>query len=99
MPYSVGAPGTGTLTLTASGTNASDPGSYSVPIVSYGVSVTPDGATAATRTANTGGYSESFTVTNTGSASNTFSFGCSGASGLTCGTVPGSVSLAANGQT
>src|SRR6266545_5384276 len=83
MPYSVVAPGTGTLTLTANGTNASDPGSFSVPIVSFGVTVTPDGGTAATRTPNTGGYSESFTVTNTGSGSNTFSFSCSGAGGVT----------------
>ncbi len=97
MPYSVGAPGTGTLTLTASGTNAGDAGSYAVPIVSYGVSVTPDGGTAATRDANTGGYSESFTVTNTGSASNTFSFSCSGANGVICGSVPGPVTLAGNG--
>src|SRR6266568_2517513 len=94
MPYSVGAPGTGTLTLTATGTNASDPGSYSVPIVSYGVTVTPDGGTAATRTANTGGYSESFTVTNTGSGSNTFSFTCTGTGGVTCGTLPSPVPLA-----
>src|SRR6266545_6586861 len=98
MPYSVGAAGTGTLTLTASGTNASDPGSFSVPIVSYGVTVTPDGGTAATRTANTGGYSESFTVTNTGSSSNTFSFSCSGAGGVTCGTVPSTIPLASGAQ-
>ena len=100
MPYSVGAGGgTGTLTLTATGTGVSDPGSYSVPIVSYGVSVTPDGSTAATRTANTGGYSESFTVTNTGSASNTYSFSCSGVGGVTCGTAPAAVTLGAGAQT
>jgi len=99
MPYSVGAPGTGTLTVTASGTNASDPGSYSVPIVSYGVSLTPDGGTAPTRTANTGGYSETFTVLNTGSASNTFSFTCSGVGGVTCGTAPAAVTLGAGLQT
>ncbi len=99
MPYSVGAPGTGTLTLTASGTNASDGGSYSVPIVSYGVSVTPDGGTAPTRAANTGGYSETFTVTNTGSASNTFTFFCGGAGGVTCGTVPAAVTVGAGLQT
>lgn len=97
MPYSVGTPGTGTLTLTASGTNASDAGSYSVPIVSYGVAVTPDVGAAPTRTANTGGHSQTFTVTNTGSAANTFSFSCSGVGGVMCGTVPGAVSPAANG--
>jgi RHS repeat-associated protein len=99
MPYSVGAPGTGTLTLTATGTNTSDPGSYSVPIVGYGVAVTPDGGTAPSRTANTGGHSESYTVQNTGTASNTFTFSCTGATGVTCGTLPGPVVLNAGAQT
>jgi RHS repeat-associated protein len=98
-PYSVGAPGTGTLSLSAAGTNASDGGSYSVPVVAYGVAVTPDGATAATRQANTGGYSESFTVQNTGSASNTYSFSCTGSSNVTCGPNPPAVTLAAGAST
>jgi len=99
MPYSVGAPGTGIFYFTASGTNSNDNGSYSVPIVSYGVAVTPDNGAAPTRTANTGGYSETFTVQNTGSANNTFTFSCTGAGGVTCGTVPASVPLSAGGQT
>jgi RHS repeat-associated protein len=99
MLYSVGAPGTGTLTLTASGTNASDGGSYSVPIVSYGVTVTPDGGITANRPQNTSGYSEIFSVTNIGSGSNTFTFSCGGTGGVTCGTVPAAVTLASNGQT
>lgn len=95
MPYSVGAPGTGTLTLTASGTSASDPGSYSVPIIAYGVSVTPDGQLAATRFAG-GGYSETFVVLNTGSVQNTYSFTCAGSGGVVCGTTPSPVQLNAN---
>ena len=84
MPYSVGAPGTGTLTLTATGTNASDAGSYSVPIVSYGVSVTPDGAAAPSRPQNTTGYTAVFTVRNTGTGSNTYTLGCSTSGPVTC---------------
>ena len=104
MPYSVGAAGTGTLTLTANGIAgaATNPGSYSVPITAattFGVSVLPDGGAAASRTANTGGYSETFMVQNTGSGSNTYSFTCAGAGGVTCGTLPGSVTLAASAST
>ncbi len=99
MPFSVGAPGTGTLTLIASGTNASDPGSYSILVIGYGVSVTPDGGAAPARPPNTGGHSEPFTVTNTGTATNTYSFTCSGAGGVTCGTAPTAVSLGAGAQT
>src|SRR5260221_576379 len=97
MPYSVGAPGMGTLSLLASGPGGSATGNYGVPIVSYGVAVTPDGGTATTRTPNTGGYSESFTIQNTGSANNTFSFTCNGATGVNCGTVPAPADLGANG--
>jgi RHS repeat-associated protein len=74
--YRVGAAGIGTLSLHAVGTNAADSGWYSVPVVSYGVTVTPDNGTATLRPAN-GTYSETFTVTNTGSATNTFSISCS----------------------
>src|SRR2546422_5576362 len=49
VSYSVGAVGTGTLSLTASGTNATDVGSYSVPVVVYAVAVTPHGGTTAGR--------------------------------------------------
>ncbi|HEX7051878.1 MAG TPA: DUF6443 domain-containing protein, partial [Longimicrobiales bacterium] len=97
--YSVGAPGTGKLTLTATGSNASNSGYYNVPIVSYGVSVTPDGTTTPTRKANTGGYSQTFTIKNTGSTSNTFTFTCTGSGGVTCGTAPSSVTLAAGAST
>jgi RHS repeat-associated protein len=87
--YSVGAPGTGVLSLSATGNGATDGGSYNVPVVAYGVAVTPDGATATARAANSGGYSESFTVTNTGTLSNTYTLSCSGSSNVTCtGTTP-----------
>jgi len=78
--YTVGASGNGTLTLTATGSNASDAGWYSVPIQSFSVSVTPDGGTQPTRTPNTGGYTATFTVPNTGSGSDSYSFGCTGSS-------------------
>ena len=93
MPYSVGAAGTGTLTLTATGTSASDAGSYSVPIVAYGVSVTPDGVAAPAVPQNTTGYTAVFTVQNTGSTNNTFSFACSSSGSVSCGTLPAPVPL------
>lgn len=68
--------------------------------MSYGVEVTPKGATAPTRTANTGGHSESFDVQNTGSVTNTFSFACAGATGVSCGTpLPSPVTLASQAMT
>ncbi len=92
--YSVGAPGTGTLSLTAAGSGVSDVGSYTVPVVSYGVAVTPKGATTANRLTNTGGYGESFTLTNTGSSPNTYTVACTGSANVTCaGVSVGSVTL------
>jgi len=75
-------------------------GSFPVTRVTYGVAVTPDGATAPQRPANSSGYTENFTVQNTGSSQNTFSLVCSGSSNVTCtgltinGTSVTSVSLA-----
>src|SRR6266540_3521011 len=54
------------------------------------VAVTPDGATTATRGANTGGYSEAFTVKNTGSAADTFFITCQGFTNVTCSGVSAS---------
>jgi RHS repeat-associated protein len=90
--YSVGAAGTGTLTLTATGSNASDNGWVSVPIQAPpppppGVAVTPDGSVS-TRLAQHNGYSEVFTVTNTGGGSNTYNLACNGTGGVTCTGVP-----------
>jgi len=42
--YNVGAAGPGTLTLTASGTFASDPGSYAVPVIDFVPSAVASGA-------------------------------------------------------
>jgi len=82
--YSVGAAGSGTLTLTATGGVDSDQGSYNVPVVSYGVVVTPDGSGATVRRANTSGYSQVFTVQNTGSGNNIYTLTCNGSSNITC---------------
>ena len=49
----------------------------------YGVSVTPKGDVTPTRPPNTGGYSQTFIVTNTGIA-DTYTIGCYGAGGVTC---------------
>jgi RHS repeat-associated protein len=57
---------------------------FSITRVSYGVAVTPDGATAPARAANTSGHSETFTVQNTGTAENTYSLSCGGSANLTC---------------
>src|SRR5258706_647285 len=64
------------------------------------VAVTPDNGTAPQRFQNTGGYTEVFTVTNTGLNANTFAFSCTGANGVTCGTTPGSRQIpGGNGDT
>jgi len=73
---------------------------FSITRLSYGVAVTPDGTIAPQRPANTSGYSENFTVQNTGTAQNTYSLSCGGSSNLTCtgltidGSPASSVSLA-----
>jgi len=91
-------PGTGQVKLKAFGAGSSDSGWFNVTVATYGVTVTPDGPTTAIRAANSGGYSESFTIANTGSLTKTFTLSCSGQSGVTCGTVPGPVTLAPNGH-
>jgi len=86
--YNVGAPGTGTLTLTAfAGTGGEqDAGYFSVtvtPAPVYGVSVTPDGATSS-RFANIGGYQEAFTIQSSANVTDTFTVSCGGSSNVTC---------------
>jgi len=93
ITFSTGASGSGKVILRAYGPSGNDTGYYNVSVVTYGVSVTPDGGTAAARQANTGGYSETFTIQNTGTGSNTYSFTCTGSGGVTCGTVPAPVPL------
>lgn len=93
--YSVGAPGTGTLTVSASGANSSDDGWVSVPIQSYGVTVTPDGGSAPTRVPNTGPYKLVYTVHNTGSGTESYAIACSSTGTVNCGTIgPTSVTVA-----
>jgi RHS repeat-associated protein len=92
--YSVGAPGTGTVTLTAASPNASNGGSFTVPVVAYGVAVTPDGGAGTGRPKNTSGHTQTFTVTNTGGGGNTYTFSCGGSGGVSCsGVNPASASL------
>jgi RHS repeat-associated protein len=92
VTYSVGSPGSGTIRLTATG-SASDEGHYTVAVQAYGVAVTPDGAVAPNRWQNTSGHSATFTVQNTGTTTNTFSFTCSGSGGVTCGTPPSPLAI------
>ncbi len=97
--YNVGAPGSGSLTLTASGTNASDGGSFTVPVAQFGVVVTPDGASGPTRVMNTTGHTAVFTVRNAGSVPDNYSLACTGSANVTCTLLsPLSLSLAASNQ-
>ncbi len=82
--YNVGSTGTGTLSVNASGMNASDGGSYSVPVISYGVAVTPDSGEDLRRQPNRVSLGANFTIKNTGTATDTFTFGCSAAGTITC---------------
>lgn len=84
--YSVGSAGTGSLTLTATGSQTSNQGYVTVPIQAYSVTVTPVGSIP-TRVPNTGPYKTTYTVHNTGSGSDTFTMTCSSSSAVTCGTV------------
>lgn len=95
MPYSVGAPGSGTLSLTATGTGAVDAGSYNMQI--GGIKVTPVTATSVQRLSNHSGYSETFTVLNTG-ISTSVTFQCFGVGGIICGTVPAPINLGTGAQ-
>jgi len=93
--YSVGAAGTGTLTLSATGSQTSGSGYVSVPIQLHAVSVTPDGGSGGTRVPNTGDYTLTYVVHNTGSGSDTFGVACSSSSHVVCMAVgPVSVALA-----
>jgi RHS repeat-associated protein len=99
--YNVGAAGSGTLTLHAAGQygGVSDDGYYSVTAFVYQVAVTPDGGHTS-RPAGTGGYSETFTVRNTGVAQDSYAFNCTGSSNVTCGAVtPASATLGVGDST
>ncbi|HXG95914.1 MAG TPA: RHS repeat-associated core domain-containing protein [Gemmatimonadales bacterium] len=100
VTYSVGAAGSGVVKLTASGSFAvSDTGTLNVTVVAPGVAVTPDGGAAPPRPANTGGYGQTFTVTNTGATALSVTFSCGG-TGVTCtGTSLSSASLSGGADT
>ena len=60
----------------------------------YMVAVDPHGGTTPPRPPNSGGYSEVFTVTNTGSQSDGYTFTCAGSANVSCtGVSPSSVFL------
>lgn len=99
VTYNTGLAGTGVLTLKAKSNGdatKSNTGTYNVSIAVYGAVVTPDGTVATTRPPNSSGYSESFSIRNSGTGSNTYALSCAGATNVTCtGTNPTSLTLAA----
>ena len=97
VTYSAGAVGQGTVTLQASTTGSSDTGYFVVTIQSYGVAVTPDGTTV-TKTANTSGLSQAFTVKNNGSATATFNLTATCTSPASGCSAPTSVSVGSGAQ-
>ncbi len=100
VTFSTTGAGTGGIVLTAQGSISSDQGSYVVTVrAPYGVAVTPDGGTEPTRQENTGGYSASFDVQNTGTSTDTFALTCVGSANITCGVVSPAGPLALAGQT
>jgi RHS repeat-associated protein len=99
--FSVGAPGTGVLTLYADGTigGASDQGSYNVTVTPppYVVAVTPDGTPTASRSSNSSGFTDTFTVKNNGGSADSYTVTCGG-SGVTCtGASPATITNLAAG--
>jgi YD repeat-containing protein len=66
----------GTLSLTATGTNATDNGYFTVPIIRHSLAVTPDGTTPQDRVAGEGPYTATFAVRNTGTVSDTYTLTC-----------------------
>lgn len=104
--YDVGATGTGTLKLTASGGVGSDTGWYAVPVISYGVALTPDSGEALVFRPNVSGGVQ-FTLKNTGTQTDTFTFSCAAIGNVTCdkdgfgvpNITPASAILAGNAQT
>jgi len=98
VTYNTSLQGSATLTLTALGLGNSDNGSYNVTIgVGYRAVVTPQGTTTPSRSANTNGYTATFTVKNVGYYTDTLNTSaCTGYVNVTCtGTNPSSVTLAA----
>jgi RHS repeat-associated protein len=103
VTYYTGATGgTGSVSLSAQAVISGDFGSgwYDVMVDSYGVSVTPDGGTSVPRVAFSSGYSETFTIQNTGITNDTYTITCGGTGPVTCtGTSATNVSVAGGGST
>lgn len=102
--FTTGSIGTGVINLKAcdnaqcTGTHY-DYGSYNVTVVATTVAVTPDGAAAPTRAANTSGFTSTFTVQNTGTAAAWYSVTCSSLGNVSCNNVtPSSINNLAAGQ-
>src|SRR5205807_1802176 len=98
--YNVGSVGSGTLTLQAGSSMATDSGYYNVTVTPppYQVTVSPHGGTTPNRITGNA-YSESFTVTNGGGNSDTYTLTCIG-SNITCGALSpaGPIQLVSNQQ-
>lgn len=97
--YNAGAPGTGYVKLWAEGMGGIDAGTWNVP-VGNAVVVTPDGSITPVRAANSGNFSATFTIQNTGIVTSSYSLSCAGSSNVSCISVsPTQVSnLAAGAQ-
>lgn len=99
VTYNVGSAGPGWVKLWAEGSGAIDSGIWNVP-VGHTITVTPDGQTAAARITQTGGYWETFTVTNYGGNTYTYTLTCSGSSNISCTAVsPKQVTIAGGAGT
>ena len=93
VSYNVGAAGPGWVKLWAEGAGAIDSGIWNVP-VGHTITVTPDGQTAPARITQTGGYTESFTVTNYGGNQYTYVLTCNSTTNISCtGVSPMQVTL------
>lgn len=96
--YNVGAAGPGWVKLTAEGGQGLDSGTWNIP-VGHTIAVTPDGQTSAARITQTGGYTESFTLTNYGGNLYAYSLTCNSSTNISCtGVSPVQVSLNAGAQ-
>lgn len=99
VTYNVGAAGPGWVQLIAEGGTGFDSGTWNVPVGNNGF-VTPDGQTATARITQTGGYTETFTVTNWYAGPMTYTLTCTGTASMSCtGVSPLQVTVAAGAQT
>ena len=104
--YNVGAGGTGTLSVKATDAGGNDTGYYNIPVISYGVAVTPDSGEGNVHRPNVYG-GVTFLVQNTGTQTDTFTFSCAATANITCdkdgfgvpNITPATAILAGNAQT